>query len=179
MKYYEILPTHTETPRNTSRKIANLYIEFNYHFLALQKKKSHYFWTGVYMYMAVRLLGFCVVYTGILGSSGMGLLPDTQNCSLRMHRECQERYPPLPVNDPNMHHGTCVTHVPWCMPGSLTSGFLWSRLRGKRSRHSRRMCNPQFCVSGKRPMVLKVPAQAPLVAVYGTPMCGVFYPGIV
>ena len=38
MKYYEILPTHTETPRNTTRKIANLYIEFNYHFLKLQKK---------------------------------------------------------------------------------------------------------------------------------------------
>ena len=38
MKYYEILPTHTETPRNTTRKIANIYIEFNYHFLTLQKK---------------------------------------------------------------------------------------------------------------------------------------------
>ena len=38
MKYYEILPTHTETPRNTTCKIANLYIEFNYHFLTLQKK---------------------------------------------------------------------------------------------------------------------------------------------
>ena len=38
MKYYEILPTHTETPRYTTRKIANLYIEFNYHFLTLQKK---------------------------------------------------------------------------------------------------------------------------------------------
>ena len=38
MKYYEILPTHTETPRNTTRKITNLYIEFNYHFLTLQKK---------------------------------------------------------------------------------------------------------------------------------------------
>ena len=37
MKYYEILPTYTETPRNTTRKIANLYIEFNYHFLTLQK----------------------------------------------------------------------------------------------------------------------------------------------
>ena len=36
--------------------------------------------------------------------------------------------------------------------GSLTSGFLWSRWRGKRSRHSRRMRNPQFHVSGKRPM---------------------------
>ena len=34
--------------------------------------------------------------------------------------------PPAWVNDPDMHHGTCVTHVPWCMPGSLTCGFLWS-----------------------------------------------------
>ena len=35
------------------------------------------------------------------------------------------------VSDPDMHHGTCVTHVPWCMPGSLTSSFLWNRRRGK------------------------------------------------
>ena len=31
-------------------------------------------------------------------------------------------FPPMRVSDPDMHHGTCVTHVPWCMPGSLTSG---------------------------------------------------------
>ena len=37
------------------------------------------------------------------------------------------------VSDPDMHHGTCVVHVPWCMPGSLTGGFLWSQWRGKRS----------------------------------------------
>ena len=35
--------------------------------------------------------------------------------------------PPPRVSDPDMHHGTCVAHVPWCMPGSLTSSFLWSR----------------------------------------------------
>ena len=45
-----------------------------------------------------------------------------------------------------------VTHVPWCMSGSLTSGFLWSRWRGERSRHSQHMRNPQFNVSRKRPM---------------------------
>ena len=28
----------------------------------------------------------------------------------------------LLVSDPDMHHGTCVTHVPWCMSGSLTCG---------------------------------------------------------
>ena len=53
----------------------------------------------------------------------MGLLPDTQNFVLRMRRECRERFPrhrlqrkPL-VSDPDLHHGTCVTHVPWCMSG--------------------------------------------------------------
>ena len=60
--------------------------------------------------------------------------------------------PPPLVSDPDMHQGTCLTHVPWCMPGSLTSGSLWNRWRRKRSRHSQRMRNPQFCVSGKRPM---------------------------
>ena len=56
------------------------------------------------------------------------------------------------VFDPDMHHGTCVTHVPWYMPRSITSSFLWSRWRGKRSRHSRLMRKSQFYVSGKRPM---------------------------
>ena len=60
--------------------------------------------------------------------------------------------PPPRVSDPNMHHSTCVTHVPWCMLGSLTSDFPWSRWRGKHSRHFRRMRNPQFYVSGKRPV---------------------------
>ena len=32
--------------------------------------------------------------------------------------------PPPWVRDPDRDHGTCVTHVPSCMPGSLTSGFL-------------------------------------------------------
>ena len=60
--------------------------------------------------------------------------------------------PPPRDNDPDMHHGTCVAHVPWCISGSLT-GFLWSRWRGKRSRHYRCMRNPQFYVPGKRPTV--------------------------
>ena len=47
--------------------------------------------------------------------------------------------PPPRVSYPDMRHGTCVMHVPRCMSGLLTSGFIWSRWRGKRSRHSRRM----------------------------------------
>ena len=62
--------------------------------------------------------------------------------------------PPPRVSDPDMHYGTCVTHVPWYIQGSLTSGFLWNRWREIRSRHSRLMHNPQFCVFGKRPMRL-------------------------
>ena len=56
-----------------------------------------------------------------------GLLPDTQNCGLRMHRECRERFPrhrlqrKSVVSDPNIHRGTCFTHVSWCMSESLTS----------------------------------------------------------
>ena len=58
----------------------------------------------------------------------MGLLPDTLNGGLWMCRECRERFPrhrlqrkPL-VSDPGMHHSTCVTHVLWCISGSLIRG---------------------------------------------------------
>ena len=33
------------------------------------------------------------------------------------------------VSDPSMHHSTCVTHVPWCMSGSLTHGG-WEKVPG-------------------------------------------------
>ena len=67
--------------------------------------------------------------------------------------------PPPRFSDSDMHHGTCVTYVSRCMLLSLTSGFLWSRWRGNRSRQSRCMHNPQFYVSGKRPMVTKISNQ--------------------
>ena len=60
--------------------------------------------------------------------------------------------PPLRVNDPDMHQSMCVTHVPWCTTGSLTSGSLCSRWREKGARHSWSIRNLQFYVSGMRPM---------------------------
>ena len=45
-----------------------------------------------------------------------------------MRRECRARFPrnrrqrKSLVSDPGMQHGTCVTHVPWCMSGSLNRG---------------------------------------------------------
>ena len=93
-------------------------------------------------------------YTGIVCKSV--LWPDRQwaSCQIRKIAGCacagnaRNVFPAPRVSDPDMHH---VTHVPWCMPGSLNGGFLWSRWRGKRPRHSRRMRNLQFYVSGKSP----------------------------
>ena len=99
----------------------------------------------------------CKIVQNSLICFPMGLLPDTQNRGLRMRRECRERFPrhriqrKLLVSDPGMHHGTCVTHVPWCMSGSLNCGS-----DGKRSQDSRRMRNSQFYVSGKRPIDMKI-----------------------
>ena len=60
--------------------------------------------------------------------------------------------PPPRVSAHGMHHGTRVTHVPWCMPGALTSSFLWSRRRGETFPAFSAHAHPQFYVSGKRPM---------------------------
>ena len=83
------------------------------------------------------------------GRDPMGLLPDTQNCVLRMRRECRERFP--------RHRGlaipTCIMTRAWrtchdaCRDHQLA--VYW---RKTCSRHSWRMRNPQFNVSGKRPM---------------------------
>ena len=62
------------------------------------------------------------------GTSTVGLLPDTQIACCVCAANAGNVFPcgglqrkPL-VKDPGMHHGTCVTHVPWCMPGSLARG---------------------------------------------------------
>ena len=53
----------------------------------------------------------------------------------------------LLVSDPSMHHDTCVTHVPWCMSGSLTrvGGENVPGIPGAGACATRN-------VSGKRPM---------------------------
>ena len=83
-----------------------------------------YPWTS---YLIYKLAGCACA-----GNAGNGFL------RLRLQRK-------LLASEPDMHHGTCVTHVPWCMSGSLT--------RGGGGKHSRRMHNPLFHVSGKRPML--------------------------
>ena len=93
-------------------------------------------------------LTFCPVGTiwwdGIvIIDSGNGLLARYAKLRVAHAPGMPRTYSPPPrVNDPDMHHGTCVMHVQWCMLGSLTSGFLCSQWRGKRFRHSRRMRKP-------------------------------------
>ena len=50
-----------------------------------------------------------------------------------------------------MHHGTCFT-----ARAVVHAGIVNLRWRGKRSRHSRRMRNLQFCVSGKMPIAERI-----------------------
>ena len=85
------------------------------------------------------------------GTYTMGLLPATPKLRVAHASRMPGTFSlPSRVSDPDMHQGTCVTHVPWCMLGSLTRGSLWSRWREKHSWHSRCMNRPQFCVSGKK-----------------------------
>ena len=79
------------------------------------------------------------------------LLPDIKIRGWHMRWEYRERFPshrpkrkPL-TSDPGIHHGTCVT---WCMSGSLT------RDGGETFPAFWCMRNPQFYVSGKKPMTL-------------------------
>ena len=68
-----------------------------------------------------------------------------------MRREYRERAPR--VSDPDMYHCTCVTHVPWCMSGSLTSR-VFSKVSGGENVPGplRRMRNQQLYISGERSM---------------------------
>ena len=78
----------------------------------------------------------------------MGLLPDTWNCGLRMRRECSEPH------QCGLAIPTCIMARVWrtCRDACRDRRWRGERWRGKRSRHSKRMRNPQFYVSGTRPM---------------------------
>ena len=78
----------------------------------------------------------------------IGLLPDTYNCVLSMHRKYRERFPPPPTSKEtaSLRPRHAARHVPWCMSGSLT------RLGGENVPGITVACAPQFYVSGKRPM---------------------------
>ena len=96
-----------------------------------------------YLWHASWHMQICVLHS-------MGLLPDTENCGLRMHRECRERFPrhriqskPSRYASRHVRDARAVMHV----------GIAQLRWREKRTRQSRCLRNPQFYVSGKWPIV--------------------------
>ena len=105
------------------------FVSTNWLTLQLTLDVANHFMTSVIRYNQMHQTWIKRVFSTQLTAwttTTMDLLPDTKNCALRMRRKCRERYPrhwlqskPL-VGDPGMHHSTCVTHVPWCMSGSLT-----------------------------------------------------------
>ena len=83
-----------------------------------------------------------------------------------MRRECRERFPrhrpqrKQLVSDPGMHHCTCVTHVPWCMPGSLTAeaGKTFSAI-------------PGACATRNFTYLVRGPKNEPVLCVYTWNTC--------
>ena len=68
----------------------------------------------------------------------------TQGPLTRLQRE------PL-ISDSGTHHRSCGAHLRHAR-AVIHIGIAYSRWRGQRYRHSRRMRNPQFYKSGKMPM---------------------------
>ena len=63
---------------------------------------------------------------------------------------------PPRVSDPDVHHGTCVTHVPCWMSESLTRGFLWTQWRGNRSLHPGACTTRNFAYLVRRQLVYEI-----------------------
>ena len=89
----------------------------------------------------------------------MGLLPNTSNCGCACAGNAGNVFSATAGKQKKMP--TCITACAWrtcrdaCRDRYLAVSFEFGG-GGKRSRHSRHMRNPQFCVSGKRPITQHV-----------------------
>ena len=77
-------------------------------------------------------------------------------------------FPPPRVNDSDIHHGTCVTHVPWCMSGFyhqvawrsallLVTCEIWPYCFGPKTRIDAPRKPPMIRISNSRRIFLKPP----------------------
>ena len=103
----------------------------------------------------------CTLYFALAGSYGVSVAKILDHWSLTRSVNLRVTHSPampgtfsslLRVSYHDIRHGTSETRMPWYMAGSLTFSFLRSRWQEKRSRHTRRMRNPQLYVSCTRPM---------------------------
>ena len=87
----------------------------------------------------------------------MGPLARYAKLPVRMRRECRERFPVTAV-ERSQHSSRHVRDARAVMHAGIAKERLplKSAAGGKRSRHSRRMRNLQFDLSGKRPIVSEI-----------------------
>ena len=83
----------------------------HYHFLTLTIQDMHSI-KHIWLILQWPVLPWASYQTRTIGIAHAPGIPGTFSPP-RLHRK------PL-VSDPGMHHGTCVSHVPWCMSGLLT-----------------------------------------------------------
>ena len=128
-------------------KITNIYYTYNrLHVTVKQQKHAHTIRPGILTTTNVlNYWGFLTISETVEFRDSIPALASMSSricrawASYQIHKIAGAHAPGMPgtfspspqVSDPGMHHGTCVTHVPWCMPGSLTNGFFWNRRRGK------------------------------------------------
>ena len=74
---------------------------------------------------------FVEMGTSSINYLAMGLLPDTQNRGCACAGNAGNVFPVTAGKRSRHASRHVLTHVPWCMPGSLTSSFLWNRRRGE------------------------------------------------
>ena len=99
----------------------------------------------------------------------MDLLSDTWNCALRMCREWRERFPRHRLQrkktiSRSRHASRHVLHARVVVHVGIANPRWW----GKRSHHSQHMHNPQFYVSGKRPMPIHQGCSSGIYAILPT-----------
>ena len=126
-EYRECFPCHRGLPiRHASRYVLhNQWQDVSFVFTA---GKMFRFLAFIYIHM-LRVLFICTRYSHSYPNG-----PIARYVKLRVAHA-----PGMPgtfsapprASDPDMHHGTCVTHVPWCMSGSLTSGLTLKSVAGK------------------------------------------------
>ena len=128
------------TPSNKSSDNTTLLLDF---VVDIDSKKNHaelQFWNilksmtitniSVMFYVSIN-----VFVKHNITTSDIGLLPDTENCGLRMHRECRERFPLPPTskktaNQWSRHASRHVRHA----RAEMHVGIAYLRRRGKRPR---------------------------------------------
>ena len=116
------MATISQTTFSNAFSLMKIYLCFNPNWAVTEQATNYYlnqWWRSVPMHICITLPRWVNTWASyqIRKIAGCACAGNAGNVFPR-HRLQRK---PL-VSDPGMHHGTCVTHVPCCMSGSLTRG---------------------------------------------------------